>query len=102
MPPPTIARISIGLRPYRSASAPQRGLVAARVSPVTLAEIPVQNASWLPLGTCSSRWRKSGRKGKAKEKPRIAVNSASQSAARLRRQSTRTGSGTTPGSAIGR
>ena len=45
MPPPTIARISIGLRPYRSASAPQSGLVAARLSPVTLAEIPVQNAS---------------------------------------------------------
>jgi len=45
--------------------------VIARENPVAPALIPVQKASCEPLGMCSSRWRKSGRKGKAKENPRI-------------------------------
>ena len=66
------------------------GLVRASAKPVALAATPVQKESSGPLGMCSSRWRKSGRKGKAKEKPRMAVNSASQSAARFLRQLTAT------------
>jgi hypothetical protein len=88
MPPPIMARTSIGLRPYRSASLPQIGLVRASANPVALADTPVQKESSGPLGICSSRWRNSGRNGKAKEKPMMAVNSASQRAARFRRQLT--------------
>jgi hypothetical protein len=50
--------------------------------------MPVQKESSGPFGMCSSRWRNSGKKGKAKENPRMAVNSASQRAARFRRQLT--------------
>jgi hypothetical protein len=60
----------------------------ARAKPVAPALMPDQNASWGPFAMCSSRCRNSGRKGKAKEKPRIAVSSASQRAARFRRQLT--------------
>src|ERR671937_810721 len=69
------------------------GLVRASASPVAPAEMPAQKDRTGPFGMCSSRCRKRGRKGNAKEKPRIAVNSASQRAARFRRQLTGDGPG---------
>src|SRR2546423_9502865 len=64
------------------------GLVRASAKPVALAAIPVQKESSGPLGMCSSRWRKSGRKGKGKEKPRMAVKAANHEAARFLAQPT--------------
>src|SRR5206468_2152132 len=88
IPPPSIERKSIGLRPNRSPSTPQMGLATAIESPETLAEAAVHRSSSLPAGTPRSWCRKIDRNGNAKLNPKIAVNSANHSAARLRRQST--------------
>jgi len=60
----------------------------AMESPDTLADAAVQRSSWLPAGTPRSWCRKIDRNGNAKLNPKMAVNSANHSAARLRRQST--------------
>jgi hypothetical protein len=67
---------------------PQIGLAIAIDSPEALADAAVQRSSSLPARTPRSRFRKIDRNGNAKLKPKIAVNSANQSAARLRRQLT--------------
>src|SRR5450759_4706362 len=87
MAPPTIERSSIGLRPNLSPITPQIGLAIAIDRPDTLAIAAVQRSSSRPCGTPRSLEMKIDRKGNAKLKPKIAMNSANQSAARLRRQS---------------
>src|ERR1700730_16334316 len=79
--------MSIGFRPSRSPSTPQIGLAMAIDRPDTLPAAAVHRSSSRPAGTPKSWWMKMERKGKAKLKPKMAVNSANQSAARLRRQS---------------
>jgi hypothetical protein len=64
------------------------GLAIAIESPDALADAAVQRSSSLPARTPRSRLRKMDRNGNAKLKPKMAVNSANQSAARLRRQLT--------------
>src|SRR6202521_998022 len=86
--PPTIDRNSIGLRPYRSPMMPQIGLATAMASPDTLPAAAVQRSRSRPGCTPRSCEMKIERNGKAKLNPKMAVNSANQSAARLRRQST--------------
>ena len=53
-----------------------------------LATAAVHRSSSRPVGTPRSACRKIERNGKAKLKPKIAVNSANHSAARFRRQLT--------------
>jgi hypothetical protein len=57
-------------------------------NPEMLATAAVHRSSSRPVGTPRSECRKIERKGNAKLNPNIAVNSANQSAARLRRQLT--------------
>jgi hypothetical protein len=80
--------MSIGLRPKRSPRIPQIGLAIAIENPDALAEAAVQRSRSLPAATPRSWCRKIGRNGNAKLKPKMAVNSANHSAARLRRQLT--------------
>src|SRR5712691_602287 len=84
--PPSIERMSIGLRPNRPPRTPQIGLAIAMASPDELAEAAVHRSRSGPLATPRSWCRKIERNGKANEKPNIAMNSANHSAARLRRQ----------------
>ena len=86
--PPTIERSSIGLRPKRSPNTPQIGLATARANPDALAEAAVHRSRSRPACTPRSLDRKMERNGNAKLNPKIAVNSANHSAARLRRQFT--------------
>src|SRR5581483_5510799 len=86
--PPSIERMSIGLRPNRSPSIPQIGLAMAIATPEALADTAVQRSRSRPAWTPRSCERKIERNGNAKLKPKIAVNSANHSAARLRFQST--------------
>src|ERR1700682_454842 len=79
--------MSIGLRPYLSPRMPQIGLAIAIERPETLAVAAVHRSSSAPLGTPRSWWMKIERNGKAKLKPKIAMNSANHSATRFRRQS---------------
>src|SRR5258706_10284856 len=87
-PPPTIERRSIGLRPYRSPRTPQIGLATAIDSPDTLPAAAVHRSRSRPGCTARSCEMKIDRNGKAKLNPKMAMNSANQRAARLRRQST--------------
>src|SRR6202171_1192695 len=80
--------MSIGFRPRRSPSTPQIGLAIATQRPATLPAAAVHRSSSRPAGTLRSWWMKIERKGKAKLKPKMAMNSANHRAARLRRQST--------------
>src|SRR5467141_2239770 len=86
--PPTIDRMSIGLRPNRSPSTPQMGLAIASARPDALADAAVHRSRSCPVWTPRSFEIKIERKGNAKLKPKIAMNSANQSAARLRLQLT--------------
>src|ERR1700687_4397939 len=86
--PPSIERMSIGLRPNRSPRTPQIGLAIAIVSPETLPAGAVQRVGVRAGGVPRGGEGKIHMKGKEKLKPKIAVNSANQSATRLRRQST--------------
>src|SRR3981081_1546272 len=79
--------MSIDLRPYLSPSMPQSGLATAIDRPETLAIAAVHRSSSGPFGTPRSWWMKIEMNGKAKLKPKMAMNSANQSATRLRRQS---------------
>src|SRR6202165_1084751 len=88
MAPPSIDRTSIGLRPNRSPRTPQIGLAIAIESPDTLPAAAVQRSRSRPWCTPRFWEMKIERNGKAKLNPKMAVNSANQSAARLRRQST--------------
>jgi hypothetical protein len=67
---------------------PQIGLAIAMARPEALAEAAVQRSRLGPGETWRSWAMKIDRNGNAKLKPKIAVNSANQSATRLRRQST--------------
>src|SRR5450759_166859 len=67
---------------------PQIGLATAIERPETLPAAAVQRSRARPACTPRSCDMKIDRKGKAKLNPKIAVNSANQSAARLRLQST--------------
>src|SRR5438477_11088853 len=67
---------------------PQMGLAIAIEIPDALAEAAVHRYRSVPECTPRSLFRKIERKGKAKLKPKIAMNSANHSAARLRRQFT--------------
>src|ERR1041385_4098689 len=64
------------------------GLAIAIEIPEALTAAAVQRSRSLPWRTPRSWERKIGMNGKAKLKPKIAVNSANHSAARLRRQFT--------------
>ena len=64
------------------------GLATAIASPDTLPAAAVHRSRSRPGWTPRSWEMKIDRNGKAKLKPKIAVNSANQSATRLRRQST--------------
>jgi hypothetical protein len=64
------------------------GLAIASPSPEALADAAVQRSRSWPAWTPRSFEMKIDRNGKAKLKPKIAVNSANHSAMRLRRQST--------------
>src|SRR5216684_2771503 len=96
--PPSMERISIGLRPYLSPRTPQMGLAIAIARPDTLPAAAVQRSRSCPCETPRSWEMKIDRNGKAKLKPKMAVNSANHSATRFRRQSTGCG-GVTPCSA---
>src|SRR5438874_356674 len=67
---------------------PQMGLAIAIEIPDALAEAAVHRYRSVPEWTPRSLFRKIERKGNAKLKPKIAMNSANHSAARLRRQLT--------------
>src|SRR5205814_9598359 len=88
IPPPSIERMSIGLRPKRSPRMPQTGLAIAIARPEALAETAVQRSRSRPWLTPRSCEMKIDRNGNAKLNPKMAVNSANHRAARLRRQST--------------
>jgi hypothetical protein len=64
------------------------GLAIAIASPDELADAAVHRSRSWPLATPRSLCRKIERNGNAKLKPKMAVNSANHSAARLRRQLT--------------
>src|SRR6185437_5985806 len=72
----------------RSPRTPQIGLAIAIETPDALAEAAAQRSSSRPLCTPRSCDRKMDRNGNANENPKMAVNSANQSAARFRFQST--------------
>src|ERR1700694_2644145 len=80
--------MSMGLRPYRSPSRPQIGLAIAIERPDALAAAAVHRSRSWPGWTPRSFEMELERNGKAKLKPKIAMNSANHSAARLRRQLT--------------
>src|SRR5690242_7284369 len=71
-----------------SPSTPQMGLATAIDRPETLAEAAVHRSRSWPECRPRSCEMKIDRNGNAKLKPKIAVNSANQSAARFRRQLT--------------
>src|SRR5437016_8971955 len=71
-----------------SPSTPQMGLATAMDRPDTLADAAVHRSRLWPGRTPRSCEMKIDRNGNAKLNPKMAVNSANQSAARLRRQST--------------
>src|ERR1700686_5329893 len=85
--------MGIGFRPHRSPRMPQVGLAIAIDSPETLAVAAVQRSSCDPFGTPRSWWMKIDRNGKAKLKPKMAMNSANHRATRLRRRSIPPGPG---------
>src|ERR1700674_3111288 len=86
--PPTIERRSIGLRPNRSPRMAQMGLAIAMDRPDTLPAAAVHRSRSWPGRTPRSCEMKIDMKGNAKLNPKMAMNSANQSAARLRLQST--------------